>query len=97
MRDNIFSADSADSADTSDIGGQTESPPTDSQSVPSTTESTPLDNSPPETTDIITFEAAVEQVKKLVESGSKPSDACKETAKMTGYKKSELYAALVNE
>lgn len=52
---------------------------------------------PPETTDIITFEAAVEQAKKLVEAGSKLSDACKETAKMTGYKKSELYAALVNE
>lgn len=42
---------SEESADTSDMGGQTESPPTDSQSVPSTTESTPLDNSPPETTD----------------------------------------------
>lgn len=51
---------------------------------------------PPENTEIITFETALEQVKKLVEAGSKPSDACKETAKLTGYKKSELYAALVN-
>ena len=52
---------------------------------------------PPEITEEITMEAALEQVKKLIENGSKPSDACKEAAKLTGYKKSELYSALVND
>ena len=48
-----------------------------------------------ESHDEITFEQAVEQARKLVDSGMKPSEACKEAAKMTGYKKSELYAALI--
>lgn len=52
---------------------------------------------PPEITEEITMDAALEQVKKLIENGSKPSDACKEAAKLTGYKKSELYSALVND
>lgn len=34
---------------------------------------------------------AVEQVKTLVESGMKLTDACKEIAKETGYRKTELY------
>lgn len=52
---------------------------------------------PDEQSEEISFEAALEQVRKLMSSGMKPSDACKEAAKLTGYKKSELYSALVNE
>ncbi len=51
---------------------------------------------PGETTEEITAEAALEQVKKLMESGMKPSDACKEAARLTGFRKSELYAALLS-
>ena len=41
----------------------------------------------------ITLEIAVEQVKKLVEMGEKPTDACKAVAKESGFKKGELYSA----
>ena len=42
----------------------------------------------------ITLEQAMEQVKRLIEKGEKPTEACKAVAKETGFRKSELYAAL---
>ena len=45
----------------------------------------------------ITIEQALAQVNKLIEMGEKPTDACKAVAKETGFKKSELYAALQSE
>lgn len=45
----------------------------------------------------VTLEQAAEQAKKLIDGGMKPSEACKEAAKMTGYKKSEIYAAVLGE
>lgn len=44
----------------------------------------------------ITLESAIEQVKKLVEMGEKPTDACKAVAKESGFKKGELYSAFCN-
>lgn len=44
----------------------------------------------------ITLESAMEQVKKLVEMGEKPTDACKAVAKESGFKKGELYSAFCN-
>ncbi len=43
----------------------------------------------------ITIEDALEQTKDLIENGEKPSEACKKIAKLTGYKKSELYSELI--
>ena len=45
--------------------------------------------------DNITIEEALEQVKKLIELGEKPTDACKAIAKETGIKKGDLYSALM--
>ncbi len=42
----------------------------------------------------ITLDEAMAQVKRLIEMGEKPTDACKAVAKETGFKKSELYSAL---
>lgn len=42
----------------------------------------------------ITAEDAFEEVKALISDGMKPTDACKEIAKKTGFKKSELYSML---
>ena len=42
----------------------------------------------------ITLEQAMEQVNRLIEKGEKPTEACKAVAKETGFRKSELYAAL---
>ncbi|MDE5742591.1 MAG: 16S rRNA (cytidine(1402)-2'-O)-methyltransferase [Oscillospiraceae bacterium] len=42
----------------------------------------------------ITIEEAVEQAQKLISEGMKAVDACKETAKATGYKKSDIYSRL---
>lgn len=47
-----------------------------------------------EISDKPTIEQAMEQVQKLIESGEKPTDACKAVAKETGFRKSELYSAL---
>lgn len=47
--------------------------------------------------DNITIEQVLAQVNKLIEMGEKPTDACKAVAKETGFKKSELYAALQSE
>lgn len=47
-----------------------------------------------EISDKPTIEQAMEQVRKLIESGEKPTDACKAVAKETGFRKSELYSAL---
>lgn len=44
----------------------------------------------------ITLEQALEQVKKLVEMGEKPTDACKAVAKESGFKKGELYSVFCN-
>ena len=45
----------------------------------------------------VTPEQALEQVRKLVEMGERPVDACKEVAKANGMKKSELYSAFCKE
>ncbi|MDE6797106.1 MAG: 16S rRNA (cytidine(1402)-2'-O)-methyltransferase [Ruminococcus sp.] len=45
----------------------------------------------------ITLESAMEQVRKLVEMGEKPTEACKAVAKESGFKKSELYSAFCND
>lgn len=45
----------------------------------------------------VTIEQALEQVRKLVEMGDRPVDACKAVAKECGLRKSELYAALCSE
>lgn len=42
----------------------------------------------------ITMEQAMEQVRKLIDNGEKPTEACKAVAKETGYRKGELYSAL---
>lgn len=44
----------------------------------------------------ITLEQALEQLRKLVEMGEKPTDACKAVAKESGFKKGELYSAFCN-
>ena len=41
----------------------------------------------------LTIEQALAQVKKLVEMGERPTDACKAVAKESGFRKSELYSA----
>ena len=41
-----------------------------------------------------TLEQAVEQVKRLIEMGERPVDACKAVAKETPYRKGELYSAV---
>lgn len=42
----------------------------------------------------ITLEQAIEQVKRLIEMGERPVDACKAVAKETPYRKGELYSAV---
>lgn len=44
----------------------------------------------------ITVEQALEQVRKLVDMGERPVDACKAVAKEYGLKKGELYSAFCN-
>lgn len=44
-----------------------------------------------------TIEQAMEQVRKLIQAGEKPTDACRAVAKETGYKKSELYSVLQSD
>ena len=44
--------------------------------------------------DTLTLDEAMEQVRRLIESGEKPTEACKAVAKETGFKKGELYSAL---
>lgn len=53
-----------------------------------------IDGAGQEISDKPTIEQAMEQVKRLIESGEKPTDACKAVAKETGFRKSELYSAL---
>lgn len=42
----------------------------------------------------VTLEDAVNEAIQLIDSGMKAVDACKEAAKITGYKKSEIYSKL---
>jgi 16S rRNA (cytidine1402-2'-O)-methyltransferase len=42
----------------------------------------------------ITLDDAVNEAKRLIESGMKAVDACKEAAKTTGFKKSEIYSGI---
>ena len=49
-----------------------------------------------ENTAALTLEQAAEQAQKLIASGVKPSEACKETAALTGFKKSDIYNFIVN-
>lgn len=44
-----------------------------------------------------TLDEALAQVKKLVDMGERPVDACKAVAKESGFKKGELYSAFVRE
>lgn len=53
-----------------------------------------LEGKNPEDGEQVTLEEALEQVYRLIESGEKPTDACKAVAKETGFRKSELYSAL---
>lgn len=52
---------------------------------------------PPEISEEITIEEAAAQARKFAEQGMKLSEACKEAAKLTGYKKSEIYSFVLNE
>ena len=45
----------------------------------------------------LTFDDAVKMVSQLISDGVKTSDACKQVAKETSFKKSELYAAYCNQ
>ena len=42
-----------------------------------------------------TIDQALAQVQKLIDMGEKPTEACKAVAKETGFKKGELYSALM--
>ncbi len=42
----------------------------------------------------LTIEDAVIQARKLVSQGMKPSEACKEASKLTGFKKGDIYSEL---
>jgi len=43
-----------------------------------------------------TLEDAVKIAEKLISDGAKPADACKQAAKLSGFKKSEIYSQIVN-
>ena len=45
--------------------------------------------------DNITLEYAVDMAKKLIENGTKPTEAAKQAAAMTGFKKNEIYSNLL--
>lgn len=49
----------------------------------------------PDASEEITLEMAAEQAKRLIQSGMKPSEASKEAARMTGFKKSDIYSAII--
>lgn len=51
----------------------------------------------PEISEEITIGDAAAQARKFAEQGMKLSEACKEAAKLTGYKKSEIYSFILNE
>ena len=42
----------------------------------------------------LTIEDAIDEAKKLIDSGMRAVDACKEAAKITGFKKSDIYSML---
>ena len=42
----------------------------------------------------LTLEDAVNEAQKLIDSGMRAVDACKEAAKITGFKKSDIYSKL---
>lgn len=52
-----------------------------------------LDGADESTGDEFTIEQALAQVRKLVEMGERPVDACKAVAKESGFRKGELYSA----
>ncbi len=47
--------------------------------------------------DKITIEQALEQVRRLVDMGEKPTEACKAVAKESGFRKGELYSAFCEQ
>lgn len=51
----------------------------------------------PERVDQITTEQAVEIAEKLLDRGHKPSEAAKEAAKISGFKKAEIYKLLIDK
>lgn len=52
---------------------------------------------PESTKDIMTLEDAVEAAKKSVENGMSVSEAAKQTAKLSGFKKGDIYKQLIGE
>ncbi|MGN1303938.1 MAG: 16S rRNA (cytidine(1402)-2'-O)-methyltransferase [Oscillospiraceae bacterium] len=48
-----------------------------------------------ENTAALTLEQAAEHAQKLIDSGVKPSEACKEAAAVTGFKKSDIYSFII--
>lgn len=56
-----------------------------------------LEGASENTGEAVTVEQALVQVRRLVEMGDRPVDACKAVAKECGFRKSELYAALCSE
>ena len=51
---------------------------------------------PPAVAEGLTENDAADIARKLISEGMKPSDACKEAAKQTGFKKSDIYR-IINE
>lgn len=43
----------------------------------------------------VTLEEAAQMAKSLIDAGKKPTEACKEAAKLTGFQKSEIYALII--
>ena len=54
-----------------------------------------LEGAPKQDEEELTLEYAVETARKLIESGAKPTDAAKQAAQITGYKKNEIYRELL--
>jgi len=55
-----------------------------------------IEGAKPEEKKELTLEDAVEIARQAVENGSSASDAAKEAAKISGFKKGEIYKLLMN-
>lgn len=53
-----------------------------------------VDGYVPDEEEGMTIDDAIEQVKKLIDKGEKAVDACKTVARLSGFKKSELYSII---
>lgn len=56
-----------------------------------------IEGAPKEEEKTSDIEEAIDFARKLIEEGTKTSDACREAAKMYGFSKSEIYSAIVEE